>query len=673
MLPQLRGVTPPLTTRRPLAALHAWRPPPGFPPRPSLPPPQPAAMYYGAETAGAEPGGAESEGEGSRGAATRGAATGGAGSGGAATGGAGSWGAATGGADSGGTASPFGGGAVGDPARGPGAGQPPQPDLLEMLSPQAIRASIVRRGSPGGGGYSPTSAGAASPGGAAGAGGTRGAAGARGAGAPSPRGATGAGGAAGAGSAGAGGTGGAGAAGHGGARTGGARVVEACGAARAGGAIGAAGSGGAGRTARAGGAGAGGTGGTGGTGGAGAAGPGGARTRGARAAGACGAAGAAGARGATGAAGTGGAGAGGTGGAGAAGPGGARTRGARAARAGSAAGAGDQPPPQLLPGSSLPAPAPHTEVTESLTERREPETRASTPVRARCVARPRPPAVPSTHVTDPESDLARAASPTDTRLLTTIVTNHDLESTVAFALVTELVDFAARSRLDYVASIFIGSESVSPPSIGGDPALRSDVLEDRQFELECLVAALPHFALMLLCPEGDPNALDIPTPRSYADAIVGPSALRLLDLLATAHSFVYWPLALSSTFRRVRRAECCEAKIYAGAMVAQELRWLTNLLTDLGERPRSPLVLYINNKAMLALCHEQRLEHRTKHIALHYFLARELQQRRQLCLSYMASRANTVHVFTKALGSGDHQRFCTALGLVPTLPHLLVA
>ncbi|CAI7880217.1 unnamed protein product [Closterium sp. NIES-53] len=537
MLPQLRGVTPPLTTRRPLAALHAWRPPPGFPPRPSLPPPQPAAMYYGAETAGAEPGGAESEGEGSRGATTRGAATGGAGSGGAATGGAGSWGAATGGADSGGTASPFGGGAVGDPARGPGAGQPPQPDLLEMLSPQAIRASIVRRGSPGGGGYSPASAGAASPGG------TRGAAGARGAGAPSPRGATGA---AGAGSAGAGGTGGAGAAGHGGARTGGAGVVEACGAARAGGAIGAAGSGGAGRTARAGGAGAGGTGGTGGTGGAGAAGPGGARTRGARAAGACGAAGAAGARGATGAAGTGGAGAGGTGGAGAAGPGGARTRGARAARAGSAASAGDQPPPQLLPGSSLPAPAPHTEVTESLIERREPETRASTPVRARCVARPRPPAVPRTHgialrpssipqravlpeppasslpqVTDPESDLARAASPTDTRLLTTIVTNHDLESTVAFALVTELVDFAARSRLDYVASIFIGSESVSPPSIGGDPALRSDVLEDRQFELECLVAALPHFALMLLCPEGDPNALDIPTPRSYADAIVG--------------------------------------------------------------------------------------------------------------------------------------------------------
>ncbi|CAI7899881.1 unnamed protein product [Closterium sp. NIES-53] len=35
----------------------------------------------------------------------------------------------------------------------------------------------------------------------------------------------------------------------------------------------------------------------------------------------------------------------------------------------------------------------------------------------------------------------------------------------------------------------------------------------------------------------------------------------------------------------------CEAEIYAGAMAAQELRWLNYLLTNLGEQPRSPLVL----------------------------------------------------------------------------------
>ncbi|CAI7886803.1 unnamed protein product [Closterium sp. NIES-53] len=64
---------------------------------------------------------------------------------------------------------------------------------------------------------------------------------------------------------------------------------------------------------------------------------------------------------------------------------------------------------------------------------------------------------------------------------------------------------------------------------------------------------------------------------------------------------------------------------------------------------------------MLALCREHRLEHRTKHIALRYFLARELQQRGQLRLAYVASEANTADIFTKALAPGDHQRFCTLL------------
>ncbi|CAI7828313.1 unnamed protein product [Closterium sp. NIES-54] len=117
----------------------------------------------------------------------------------------------------------------------------------------------------------------------------------------------------------------------------------------------------------------------------------------------------------------------------------------------------------------------------------------------------------------------------------------------------------------------------------------------------------------------------------------------------------------------------CEAEIYARAMAAQELRWLTYLLTDLGEQSRSPPVLYVDYKAMIALCQEHRLEHRTKHVALRYFLARELQQRGQLRLAYVATRANTADIFTKLLLPGDHQRFSTVLGLVPTLPHLLTA
>ncbi|CAI7875082.1 unnamed protein product [Closterium sp. NIES-54] len=696
----------------------------------------------------------------------------------------------------------------------------------------------------------------------------------------------------------------------------------------------------------------------------------------------------------------------------------------------------------VLPVSPLPAPSPYTGPTGGLAERRAPASRPASPARpactSRCTSRPRPPAVPGTHqmalrpstaplrvplpsppasslpaFPDLESDSLRAASPTVARFLATAVTDPSLASTAASALVAELVDFAASCRLDYAASLVAESASVCPPSVGGECALSTDVLEDGQEEFQCFAAALPHLVSTLLAPEGDPDAPDIPTPRSYAEAIEGtyvdevppPGAnivsgmwifrvkrppgsppvfkaryvargfsqrqgvdyfqtfsptpkmttLRVLlhvaaqrdyelhsldfstaflqgslheeiwlrrppgftgsfppgtqwslrrpvyglrqaprewhdtlrttlaalgfapstadpslflrtdtslppfyvlvyvddlvfatadtaglahvkselqkrhmctDLgelrsylglqitrdraqrtitltqshmvqqvlqrfdftysspqatpLSTRHSLsalpsdefvepsglypelvgclmylmtctrpdLAYPLSILARYvapgrhrpehmaaaKRVLRYLCstsgmglvlggrrpvvltghadaswaddqatqrssqgytfslgsgsvswrstrsssvlsssCEAEIYAGAMAAQELRWLTYLLTNLGEQPRSPPVLYVDNKAMLALCREHRLEHRMKHIALRYFLARELQQRGQLRLAYVASEANTADIFTKALAPGDHQRFCTLLGLVPTWPHLLTS
>ncbi|CAI7886993.1 unnamed protein product [Closterium sp. NIES-53] len=382
-----------------------------------------------------------------------------------------------------------------------------------------------------------------------------------------------------------------------------------------------------------------------------------------------------------------------------------------------------------------------------------------------------------------------------------------------------LLDFDAACRLDYATALVAESMSASPPSVGCECSLGTDVLEDRQEDFECLAAAVPCFASMLLAPEGDPDSPDIPTPHSYAKAItgpyfsqvkrppgsppafkaryvargfsqrqgvdyfqtfsptpkmttlqvllhvaaqrdtsctlwtsaqrscraactrrsgcaahlvslslflqvltgvfggqstvsarrlasdtthaalgfapatsdpslflhtdtslppfyvllyvddlvfatadiealtfvksklqkrhtctdLGPLALRLPILLATAHSSVYQPLALSSTFGRVLvltghadaswvddsdtqrssqgytfslgsgsvswrstrsssvLSSSCEAEIYAGAMVAQELRWLTYLLTDLGEQPRSPPCLLAGDIAYTAL------------------------------------------------------------------------
>ncbi|CAI7831153.1 unnamed protein product [Closterium sp. NIES-53] len=667
----------------------------------------------------------------------------------------------------------------------------------------------------------------------------------------------------------------------------------------------------------------------------------------------------------------------------------------------------------MQPASPLPGPSPYSGPTRGLTERLEPESRPVSPtsrpaspvrtVRAGRVSRPRLPPVPGTHSMtlrlstapqrvslpsppasslpddpDPESDSLRAASPTVTRFLATAVTNPLFVSSAASALVAELVNFAAACRLDYAASLVAesASASVCPPSVGGECALGTDVLEDRQEDLECFAAASPHLVSMLFCPEGDPDALDIPTPRSYAEAIEGtyvdevppPGAnivsgmwifgvkrppgsppafkaryiargfsqrqgvdffqtfsptpkmttlqvllhvaaqrdyeLHSLDFstaflqgslheeiwlrrppgftgsfpagtqwslrrpvyglrqaprewhdtlrttlaalgfapstadpslflrtdttlppfyvlvyvddlvfatadtealahvkselqkrhtctdlgeltsylglritwdraqrtitltqshmvqqvlqrfgftysspqstpLPTGHSLsappsdesvepsgpypelvgclmylmtctrpdLAYPLSLLARYvapghrkvhwdaaKRVLRYLCSTSGMglvlggrarvvltghadaswvddlatqrssqgytfslgsgsvsWRSTRSSSELRWLTYLLTDLGEAPRSPPVLYVDNNAMLALCQEHRLEHRTKHIALRYFLARELQQRGQLRLAYVASQANTADVFTKALQPCDHQ------------------
>ncbi|CAI7753259.1 unnamed protein product [Closterium sp. NIES-53] len=77
-----------------------------------------------------------------------------------------------------------------------------------------------------------------------------------------------------------------------------------------------------------------------------------------------------------------------------------------------------------------------------------------------------------------------------------------------------------------------------------------------------------------------------------------------------------------------------EAEIYAGAMAAQKLRWLTFLLTDLSERPSSVPTLFSDKKR----CGQARFD-------------------------FVESEAITADIFTKALPPCDHQRCCVQLGL----------
>ncbi|CAI7847650.1 unnamed protein product [Closterium sp. NIES-54] len=322
--------------------------------------------------------------------------------------------------------------------------------------------------------------------------------------------------------------------GPGGARTGGTGAVGFGGAAAAAG-VGPAGASGATGAGAAGGVGAG-------VGAAGASGAAGARAAGGVGAGVGPAGGTAGAAGGTGAAGPAGVGAVGAGGA----------AGTGAATGGTGAVPVECPQPVLSqspfqPVSPLPAPSPYARPTGGLAERREPASRPASPLcttrTSRRAPRLRPPAVPGTHqmalrpstaplrvplpsppesslpvLADPESDSLRAASPTVTRLLSTVVTDPFFESTAASALVAELVDLAAACRLDYATRLVAASESVCPSSVGGECALSTDFLEDRQEEFQCFAAALPHLSAM------DAEMASWKSAGTYVDEVPPPGA-----------------------------------------------------------------------------------------------------------------------------------------------------
>ncbi|CAI7809028.1 unnamed protein product [Closterium sp. NIES-54] len=457
----------------------------------------------GAASGGAAPGGAEPGGAGSGGAEPGGAEPGGAGPGGAEPERAEPWGTASGGADPGAAES----GGV-EPARAGPGGPSGALSRRELPYPQELREWFARRWSRAAGARGAASAGGSAAIGGAGAGGATGA---------GPGGSTSA--------------GGVGATGPGGARTGGTGAAGLAGAPNAG---------------------AGGAAGVGATGGPGAG--------AAVSAGGPAGAGAAGSTGAGGAAGV-GADAGGAGVVPAGSGGAARPRPyfvplleqvlGLPPSSGPAPSLECQPPvqseSQLQLASPLPAPSPYAGPTGGLAERREPESRPTSPVRTACtsrrVPRPLPPAVLGTHqitlrpstapqrvplpsplasslpaLADPASDSLRAASPTVTRLLATVVTDPSFESTAASALVIELVDFAAHCRLDFTTSLVAESASVCPPSVGGECALSTDVLEDRQEEFQCFAAALPHLAAM------DAEMASWKSTGTYVDEVPPPGA-----------------------------------------------------------------------------------------------------------------------------------------------------
>ncbi|CAI5992785.1 unnamed protein product [Closterium sp. NIES-64] len=111
----------------------------------------------------------------------------------------------------------------------------------------------------------------------------------------------------------------------------------------------------------------------------------------------------------------------------------------------------------------------------------------------------------------PVTDYYRAARPVVSRVLATLVTASLFHLSSVSALTAAVAEFAAASRLDYTTCVVPAPPS-RPLSVG---------------------AASPSVCAMLLSPEGDPDALDIPTPRTYREAVSGAWASQWKSAMAS--------------------------------------------------------------------------------------------------------------------------------------------
>lgn len=109
----------------------------------------------------------------------------------------------------------------------------------------------------------------------------------------------------------------------------------------------------------------------------------------------------------------------------------------------------------------------------------------------------------------------------------------------------------------------------------------------------------------------------------------------------------------------------CEAELYAGTRAAQELLWLSSLLSQLGHPQVPPLTLWCDNQSTVALTKDPIFSGGSKHIEARYFFIRELVQAGRLSVKHIRGTENVADIFTKPLSHEDHSRLVTKLGLHP--------
>jgi hypothetical protein len=125
------------------------------------------------------------------------------------------------------------------------------------------------------------------------------------------------------------------------------------------------------------------------------------------------------------------------------------------------------------------------------------------------------------------------------------------------------------------------------------------------------------------------------------------------------------PIAWGSKKQSTTASSTTEAEYYADQKGAREIRWMRQLLGNLGYPQTTLIVMYSDNQAAtgIRLVRNPEFHQLTKHIDVKYHVICEYCQRGDLTIIYVTTDNNLVDVFTKPLARDRFQRLRSLMSM----------
>jgi hypothetical protein len=106
-----------------------------------------------------------------------------------------------------------------------------------------------------------------------------------------------------------------------------------------------------------------------------------------------------------------------------------------------------------------------------------------------------------------------------------------------------------------------------------------------------------------------------------------------------------------------------EAEFVAAGEAGKELKWMRNLLKELGYGVTGSSLLCLDNQSAIQVCKNPQHHGRMKHLDLKYFWLRDQVVKKVVEVTYVPTGDQLADILTKPLGKVLVQKFVGLLGL----------